>query len=224
MSYIVGDGVYDVPLRRRIYFSGDYMDIPNRKPTRCKNFDYSSAGAYFITICTHNKQKILCDIVGARVSGGHLCEAEAPTEAAAETGNMYTTVSKTDIVGEGLCALPSIKLTKIGEIVDESIKYINNYKNISVDKYVIMPNHVHLIIKIEPNEIFDQSGGHGDPPLQVYNVIGRFKSFTDNKYNGQLWQRSFNDHIIRDEKDYLVRWNYIDSNPAKWCDDRYYAE
>jgi len=40
------------------------MKLPNRKPTRLKNFDYSSEGAYFITICTHNKQKILCDIVG----------------------------------------------------------------------------------------------------------------------------------------------------------------
>ena len=40
------------------------MDLPKRKPTRLKNYDYSSCGAYFITICTHKKQKILCDIVG----------------------------------------------------------------------------------------------------------------------------------------------------------------
>ena len=40
------------------------MDLPKRKPTRLKNYDYSSDGAYFITICTHKKQNILCDIVG----------------------------------------------------------------------------------------------------------------------------------------------------------------
>ena len=91
------------------------MDLPKRKPTRLKNYDYSSEGAYFITICTHNKQKILCDIG----------------------------------VEEGLCALPSINLTPIGEEVNESIKFIDNtYDNISVDKYVIMPNHIHLILLV----------------------------------------------------------------------------
>ena len=80
------------------------MDLPKRKPTRLKNYDYSSCGAYFITIFTHNKQNILCDIVG-----------------------------------EGLCALPIIKLTPIGAAVNESIKYIiDNCDNISVDKFVII--------------------------------------------------------------------------------------
>ena len=52
-----------------------------------------------------------------------------------------------EIVGEGLCALPITKLTPIGEAVKVSIKYIaDNYGNISVDKFVIMPNHIHLII------------------------------------------------------------------------------
>ena len=40
------------------------MILPQRKPTRLRNYDYSQDGFYFITICTHNKQKILCDIVG----------------------------------------------------------------------------------------------------------------------------------------------------------------
>ena len=50
----------------------------------------------------------------------------------------------------------------------------------------------------------------------MYDVIGKFKSFTNNKYGTTLWQRSFHDHIIRDEKDYLKIWNYIDTNPQKW--------
>ena len=63
-----------------------------------------------------------------------------------------------------------------------------------------------------------------DPPLQVYDIIGRFKSFADNKYDGALWQRSFHDHIIRGERDYLEIWNYIDNNPQKWNDDCFYIE
>ena len=163
------------------------MNLPKRKQNRLQNYDYSQNGAYFITICTKDKEKILCDIVG-----------------------------------EGLRALPSIILTPIGEVVKNSIEYINNYRGITVDKYVIMPNHVHLIITVD-------SGGHRDPPLRVYDIIGRFKSFTDSKYKSGghgdpplLWQRSFYDHVIRDENDYLIRWNYIENNPYKWQEDQYY--
>jgi len=157
------------------------MELPNRKTNRLKDYDYSTAGAYFTTICTQNHAQIL-----------------------------------SKIVGEGLCALPSTTLTPIGEIVKGSIDYINTkYNNILVDKYVIMPNHVHLILTM-------QTGGHRDPPLQIYDIIGRFKSYTDSKYNGTLWQRSFYDHVIRDDNDYLKIWNYIDTNPAKWQEDKYY--
>ncbi len=159
------------------------MNLPHRKSPRLKDYDYSQNGYYFVTICTHKKQKILCKIVG-----------------------------------EGLCALPKITLSEIGKITDKAITFINqNYETLSVDKYVIMPNHLHLIIKIDK-----QMGGHGDPPLQ--NVIGYLKSFTTHKYGKTLWQRSFHDHIIRDEKDYLKIWNYIDTNPQKWGEDCFYTE
>ncbi len=39
-----------------------------------------------------------------------------------------------------------------------------------------------------------------------------------------LWQRSYHDHIIRNESDYLSHWTYIDGNPALWAEDEYYAE
>jgi len=92
-----------------------------------------------------------------------------------------------------------------------------NYKGVLVDKFAIMPNHIHLIIK-------NQTGGHGDPPLQVYDIIGRFKSYTNSKHSNTLWQRSFHDHIIRGERDYLKIWNYIDTNPQKWKEDCFYTE
>ncbi len=158
------------------------MDLPKRKTTRLKEYDYSSDGAYFITVCTKDKEKFLCDIVG-----------------------------------EGLCALPSIVLTSDGKVVKESIEFINNYNNISIDKYVIMPNHVHLIAVIK-------TGGDGTPPLQIYDLIGRMKSYTTNKCGKKLWHRSFHDHIIRDYNDYLKIWNYIDTNPQKWKEDCFYSE
>ncbi|MBR6532861.1 MAG: transposase [Clostridia bacterium] len=113
------------------------------------------------------------------------------------------------IVGEGLRALPIIELTAIGEKVNKAINFINvHYGNISVDKYIIMPDHIHMIIKIE-------TGGHGDPPLQIQDVIGGFKSFTTHEFGKTLWQRSFYDHVIRNQNDYREIWEYIENNPYK---------
>lgn len=158
------------------------MDLPKRKPTRLKNYDYSGNGAYFVTICTHNRKCIL-----------------------------------SDIVGEGLCTLPKNTLTPIGKEIEKSIQYIDeNYEGAIIDKYVIMPNHIHLIV------ILNNSGGHGNPPLQ--NVIRNLKSFTTKIYDHILWQRSFHDHIIRGEKDYKKIWEYIDTNPLKWELDCFYND
>ena len=158
------------------------MDLPKRKPTRLKGYDYSKSGAYFVTICTQNRECIL-----------------------------------SDVVGEGLCALPQNILTPIGKEIEKSIYFINdNCKGVIIDKFVIMPNHIHLIV------ILDETGGDGTPPLQ--NVIGQLKSYTTNKFGNTLWQRSFHDHIIRGEKDYQKIWEYIDTNHLKWELDCFYED
>ena len=157
------------------------MKIPQRKPTRLDGFDYSSPGAYFVTICTKDKKCLL-----------------------------------SEIVGEGLCPLPENRLTPIGEEIKSSIRFINdNYPGVTINRYVIMPNHIHLIVIIE-------TGGDGTPPLQ--DIIGRLKSYTTVKYGAELFQRSFHDHIIRGEKDYIKIAEYIDTNPLKWESDCFYEK
>ena len=157
--------------------------FPQRKPTRLKGYDYSTPGAYFITVCTHNKEHLL-----------------------------------SNIVGEGFHTLPKPILTETGKEVEKTIQYINdNYDGVSISKYVIMPNHIHLIVELLES---DGTGGRGNPPLQ--NVIGQLKSYTTNKYGKNLWQRSFHDHIIRNKEDYNKIWEYIDTNPLKWELDCFY--
>ena len=134
------------------------------------------------------------------------------------TANMECILSSIKIVGEGLRALPKIKLTEIGEEVKNSVEYSNSkYENINIEKYVIMPNHIHLLIAIN-----NHRGGRGDPPLQ--DVIRDIKSYTTHKYGSTLWQRSYYDHIIRNEEDYLHHLQYIEENPKKWIigKDEYY--
>ena len=155
-------------------------NLPNRKPTRLKEYDYSSPGLYFVTICTHNRKYLL-----------------------------------SKIVGEGFHALPKNILSPIGKEIEKSIQYINNnYAGIAIYKYVIMPNHIHLIVNLQ------DSGGRGNPPLQ--DIIGQLKSYTTNKFGSILWQRSFHDHIIRGKEDYDKIWEYVDTNVLKWEQDCFY--
>ena len=128
-------------------------------------------------------------------------------------------LSKIELVGEGLRALPQTKLTETGEMVEKSIQYIAHHiPSFSIDRYVIMPNHVHLLVQITADS---ETGGHGGPPL--HKIIGQFKSFTTHAYGAVLWQRSFYDHVIRGEQDYRDVWNYIDQNPARWREDELYV-
>ena len=125
-------------------------------------------------------------------------------------------------VGDGF---PVPQLTKTGQIVDDYIKNINfKYSCVTVSEYVIMPNHIHLLLFIDNN-------GTGNPSPTVGNIIGWFKYNTTKSVNekyktagNKFWQRSYYDHIIRDEKDYMEKRNYILTNPAKWADDEYYSD
>ncbi|MBQ6867371.1 MAG: transposase [Clostridia bacterium] len=100
--------------------------------------------------------------------------------------------------------------------MDESIKFTNeNAEGVIIEKYIIMPNHIHLLIELT-------AGGHGNPPLQ--DVVGKIKSYTTHKYGEKLWQRSYHDHCVRSENDYLKIWTYIDSNHQKWEKDVYYTK
>ena len=170
------------------------MSLPKRKSTRLKNCDYNTAGFYFITICTKDKKNLLCTIED----------------------------SVTDIVGGGAFDAPNIELSYIGNVVERYILSTNNIKNVSVDKYVIMPNHIHLIVVVEDD------GGTSRAPSPTNSIIphlvSTMKRFVNRDVGYNIFQRSFHDHIIRGEKDYLKIWEYIDTNPAKWQEDCFYNE
>ena len=170
------------------------MNLPNRKPTRLKEYDYSQNGAYFITICTHNRKCILSNIVGA------------------------------------IHESPENKLTQYGKFAEQIIEILPNRFNVSIPKYVIMPNHIHLII-----EIYNDSEKRAirESPLQYHrSVIDKMIGFLKmnvskkihNTYSGKIWQRSYHDHIIRGEKDYQKIWEYIDTNVIRWEKDCFYND
>lgn len=152
------------------------METPNRKRNRLSEYDYSQNGAYFITVCTQDREKIL-----------------------------------SNIVGDGF-PVP----TSIGLIAEEYIGRIEEkYLAVSVDQYVIMPDHIHMLIRIDK--------GTGNPSPTLGNVVGWYKYQLTKDANqrmdtpgARLFQRSYYDHVIRNQKDYDEIWEYIDNNPRKW--------
>ncbi|MBQ6427777.1 MAG: transposase [Oscillospiraceae bacterium] len=121
-------------------------------------------------------------------------------------------------VGEGL-APPAVRLSAIGQCVEEEIHAVTKrYESVRINNYVIMPNHVHLIVSI-----CEQTGGASPSPT-LADIVRVIKSVSAHRCSELKWQRSYYEHIIRSERDYLEIWTYIDGNPAKWADDKYYIE
>ena len=117
-------------------------------------------------------------------------------------------------VGNGLCAVPEGNAI-IHKWVSETE---NKFPGVVIDKYAIMPDHLHLIITIK-----ERHAGRSLP-----DVMRFFKTMTTNEYirgvkNGiltpfdrKLWQKSYYDHVIRNQQDYNEIWEYIENNPLKW--------
>ncbi len=87
------------------------------------------------------------------------------------------------------------------------------YPNVCVDKFCIMPNHIHLIIFI----LADESGRTQFAPT-LCRVIKQFKGAVTKQLGVSIWQKSFIDRVIRNEIGYQEVWQYIDNNPRKLCE------
>ena len=161
-----------------------HPDLPNRKLTRLKGFDYSMPGNYFVTIVTQGRI------------------------------NRFGTVTNDTIV-----------LNDAGRMVETCYKELSNIdENVECLDYVIMPNHLHFILRLYNTD--------SQPQLSLSNLVRRFKSKTTVEYihgvnrmgwpsfDRHLWQKGFYDHIIRNERAYDFIRNYIFMNPQRWFYDR----
>ena len=157
--------------------------ISKRKPTRLREFDYSSNGAYFVTICTKNK-KMLFDL-----------------------SNENSIVNKM--------------------IENSFITVLNQYENVDSPIFVVMPNHFHAIITITKADM--------ESAPTISNIVQEFKRLSTINYikmvkcgllpefDKSIWQRSFHDHVIRNNQDYNEIYKYVSENPMRWEFDSLYV-
>ncbi len=107
-------------------------------------------------------------------------------------------------------------LNETGRTVERAILAIPaHYPGAALDKYVVMPNHVHLIVAITDDP---------DHKSSIPTIVRQFKRAVSVELGKSIWQLGFHDHIIRGEADYREIWTYIDNNPLKWVLDKYYCE
>ena len=113
-------------------------------------------------------------------------------------------------------------LSEYGIIVDKAIKNISlYYSNVYIDKYVVMPNHIHIIVIIDKfKECYNNSL---IITSTISTIIGQMKRWVSKEIGFSIWQKSFHDHIIRNEREYQIIWKYIDTNPVKWEEDCFYV-
>ena len=98
---------------------------------------------------------------------------------------------------------------KCGLIVENYIKNVPE-----IEKYVIMPDHIHMIVKIENNN--GTMWASSPTNNKVSNIVRSLKILTTKKIGKPIFQRSYYDHIIRNGADYNEIWEYIEYNPQKW--------
>lgn len=202
----------------------DYnTNIHHRKSIRLKGYDYSQAGAYFITICCRERKCFFGNIENHKII-----------------------------------------LNEFGNVAyNEWNKLPERFKNVELDVFQIMPNHMHAILVLVVGATLavahDNNNAVDDitnintgainrarvnraptttTTITVGGIIGAYKSLVANKcleiYKqqwtevngaptmGKLWQRNYYEHIIRNEQSYQTISNYIINNPAKWNDDKFF--
>ena len=116
---------------------------------------------------------------------------------------------------------PYVRLSRIGAICELVCRdFYDDDSRVNLLNYVVMPNHVHLLVAIDS----EQGGG-----VTLQSFVRYFKSKVTKMCRrvgilDSVWQKSFYETAIRDERVFDLVWKYIDDNPAKWAEDEYFSE
>jgi REP element-mobilizing transposase RayT len=188
---------------------------------RLSGYDYSSPGAYFITVVTHQRENILGEVVsGEMLLNNHGKIVECAWN---DLPRHYPNIAL-----EVFCVMPN---PVHGIILIQDTCRGGSYTGdetsteIMIENQDIFPDGQETRPYISPT-IIKRAGEktHG-----VSEIMRAFKTFSArrindfrNMYGVPVWQRSFYNHIIRGERDYKNIWDYIQTNPQNWQKDQFF--
>ena len=135
------------------------------------------------------------------------------------------------IVGTGVLDGPQIVLSPYGKIAEKYIRQLQAfYTHLSVEAYVIMPNHIHLLLLVKENGPSGtpvptslSAASHTAQNAAIPRFVSTLKRFCNKEYGQNIWQARFYDHIIRNQADFRQHLQYIQENPLKWEMDKLYV-
>ena len=128
-----------------------------------------------------------------------------------------------EVVGDDAHIVPFVRLSEYGRIVRKHILNIScSYSDVYVDKYIVMPNHIHMILILQNNS--GTMWASSPTTARIPSIIRSLKTLVTKECEFSLWQRSYHDHIIRDEAEYQRILKYIDENPKRWFEDVYFMK
>lgn len=189
-------------------------DLHHRRSIRLQAFDYTRDGAYFVTVCSRDRECLFGQVIDGAVNLNEFGQ----------------------VIGLALTSLPT------------------HFPHVDVPDYVIMPNHLHAIIKIARDDVGAKQGVSASPvsvdignsgkadeafalplrgtvPGSLAAVVQNFKSVTTRKVNAlrgtpgiPVWQRNYYERVIRNEAELAAIREYIASNPGSWDQDRNHPE
>lgn len=160
---------------------------PTRKKIRLPQHDYSKPGAYFVTICTGDRAKILWE------------------------ENPDCTHVQWHAVGANCVRPQNLPLSIIGYVMMSELEVWNKtYPAVTLSSYVIMPDHLHVMIEIHADE-----NGRPQVAPTVSRMVKQFKGRVTKAIGRSIWQKSFVEHVVRDQEDYARRMQYICDNPIR---------
>jgi len=124
--------------------------------------------------------------------------------------------------GDVLDAPKNVELSPYGKTAEKYIAQLNDfYDDVKVDRYVIMPNHIHIMLFM-----FGNGSSRAPTPTNemLPHIVSTFKRFCNKEIGNNIFQRGYIEHIIRDREDYETRTKYIYENPMRWYYDELYTE
>jgi len=217
--------------------------MKNRKRNRMQGFDYSSNNLYFVTICVQDRKCCFGSVIP--VGTGRDLSVHNPNKN--HPNKNHSDINHSDInhsnknnpnknhsnknhfdenhsnknhSDENII----MQLNQFGVIVHEKINWLQEqYKYVDIHNFVVMPNHIHIILEIDSLKVNKER----IKIKSLSSLIGALKTTSSKEIHllGFLdfaWQRSFHDHIIRNEKSYTTIFNYVDRNPQKWHQDTFF--